>query len=71
MPQREPAVWIGIIAAVLLALATQLAGNGLISSDLLATVQTAIDPTQGGWLLPIVLGLITRFFVSPAAKPGL
>jgi hypothetical protein len=71
MPQREPAVWVGIIAAVLLALATQLAGNGLISSDLMGTISKALDPTQGGWLLPIVLGLITRFFVSPAGKPGL
>lgn len=71
MPQREPAVWVGIIAALVLAIVTSLAGSGIIGADILSTVQKALDPTQGGWALPIIIGIITRFFVSPAAKVGL
>ena len=63
--KREPAVVIGIIAAATLAAVQSLAGNGVIEADLAATVGRALDP-QTGWALPIVVGIITRFFVSPA-----
>jgi len=63
--KREPAVVIGIIAAAVLATVQSLAGNEVISPDLAASVGKAIDP-QSGWALPIVVGIVTRFFVSPA-----
>jgi len=63
--RREPAVVIGIIAAAVLAVVQSLAGNEVISPDLAASVGKALDP-QSGWALPIVVGLVTRFFVSPA-----
>lgn len=67
--KREPAVVIGIIAAAALATVQSLAGNEVISADLAATVQRALDPSSG-WALPIIVGIITRFFVSPATKVG-
>lgn len=63
--KREPAVVIGIIAAAVLATVQSLAGNGVIEADLAATVGRALDP-QTGWAIPIVVGIITRYFVSPA-----
>lgn len=68
--KREPAVIIGIVAAVLLAVVQSLAGQGVIGTDISDTIGKALDPTSG-WAIPIVLGIVTRFFVSPAAKPGL
>jgi hypothetical protein len=65
--KREPAVVIGIIAAAVLATVQSLAGNGVIGADLAATVVRALDPATG-WALPIIVGLITRYFVySPDA----
>lgn len=68
--KKEPAVVIGILAACVLAVVQTLAGNGVIGPDLAATIGRALDPTTG-WAIPIVVGIITRFFVSPAAEPGL
>jgi len=68
--KREPAVVIGIIAAAVLATLQSLAGNGVLGQDLVDTIGRALDPTTG-WAIPIIVGLVTRFFVSPAAKPGL
>lgn len=65
--KNEPAVVIGILFAAALAAIQSLAGNGVISGDLTATIGRALDP-QSGWALPILAGLITRFFVSPASK---
>ena len=65
--KREPAVVIGIVFAAALAVVQSLAGNEVISPDLAATVQRALDPSSG-WALPIVAGLVTRFFVSPATS---
>lgn len=67
----EPAVAIGLIAACILAVLQTLVSGGIIGQDVLDTIAMAIDPAKGGWALPIIVGFITRFFVSPAAKPGL
>lgn len=61
----EPAVVIGILAAAVLAAVASLSGNGVIDPDIAVTIQRALDPT-GGWAIPIIVGIITRFFVSPA-----
>jgi hypothetical protein len=63
--RNEPAVVLGILFAAVLAAIQSLAGNGVIEGDLAATIGRALDP-QSGWALPIVVGIITRFFVSPA-----
>lgn len=63
--KREPAVVIGILFAAVLAAIQSLAGNGVITADLASTIGRALDP-QSGWALPIVAGIVTRFFVSPA-----
>jgi hypothetical protein len=69
--KREPAVIIGIVAAAILAALQSLAGSGVLGQDVVDTIAMAIDPARGGWFLPIILAVITRLFVSPAAKPGL
>ena len=61
--KKEPAVVIGIIAAAVLAALNSLAGNGVVGQDVVDTIALAIDPTKGGWALPIIVGAITRFFV--------
>lgn len=65
--KREPAVVIGIIAAAVLAGFQYAAGVGIIGTDLVDTIGKALDPTTG-WAIPIIVGIITRFFVSPATK---
>ena len=67
--KREPALLIGLIATVILGAVQYASGNALIGADLAATVQSAIDPTTG-WAIPLILGFITRFFVSPATSSG-
>jgi hypothetical protein len=63
---KEPAVIIGIVAAAVLAAVQSLAGNSVIGTDLAATLEAALSP-ESGWALPIILGIVTRFFVfSPA-----
>ena len=63
--KREPAVVIGIIAAAILAAVQVAAGEGILGADIADTIGKALDPTTG-WALPIIVGIITRFFVSPA-----
>jgi hypothetical protein len=65
-----PAIWVGIIAAAVLAALQSLAGNGVIGQDVVDTIASALDPTKGGWALPIIIGILTRFFVSPADRVG-
>jgi hypothetical protein len=68
---REPAVIIGIIAAVIMAVVQTLTSNGVIGADVSDTVAKALDPSSG-WLIPIILGIVTRFFVfSPASAAEL
>jgi hypothetical protein len=64
--RNEPAIVIGILFAAVLAAVQSLAGNGVIDTDIAATIGRAIDPSSG-WALPILAGIITRFFVSPAS----
>lgn len=65
--KREPAIIIGIVAAAVLAVVQSLGGNGVIGESVQATITAAIDPTSG-WALPILLGIVTRFFVFSPAK---
>jgi hypothetical protein len=65
--KREPAVVIGVLAAAVLAAVQSLAGNGILSGSVVDWLTNALDPSHG-WALPIVVGIITRFFVSPATK---
>lgn len=66
--RQEPAVVIGVIAACILAVAQTLAGKGIISADIFATIAGALDPAKGGWAIPIIIAFVTRFFVfSPPA----
>jgi hypothetical protein len=67
--KSEPAVVIGTLAAVILAVVQTLAGRGVIDQNIVDTVAGALDPTKGGWLIPLIVGLVTRAFVSPATKP--
>lgn len=75
--RREPAVVIGIVAAVALAVLQTLGGQGVLEPDLVATITgffdnaSTADVPLDGWGMPIVLGVITRFFVSPADHVGL
>ena len=63
--KAEPAVVIGTLFAVILAVIQTLVGRGVIGPDIVDTLTRALDP-NAGWALPIVVGLITRVFVSPA-----
>lgn len=67
--RNEPAVVIGILAACVLAVVQTLAGEGVIGTDIADTIGRALDPSSG-WVLPIIVGIITRFFVSPAQRVG-
>lgn len=60
--KNEPAVIIGVIASAGLAAAASLIGDGIISPEIGDTLYNALSP-EGGWLLPIIIGIITRFFV--------
>jgi hypothetical protein len=66
--KREPVVIIGVVFAAAYAVIASLAGQGVIGQDIADTIGRAINP-EGGWLLPIVAALITRFFVTPTAAP--
>lgn len=64
---REPAVIVGIVAAVIIAVIQTLTSNGVIGADVLDTVEKALSP-NGGWALPILVGIVTRFLVFSPAK---
>ena len=61
--KKEPAIVIGILAAAILAAVKSLTGDGILGSDVADMIGKAIDPAQGGYLLPILSGIVTRFFV--------
>ena len=65
--KNEPAVVIGVLAAAALAAVQYLGGHDLLSGSAVDWVTRALDP-NAGWAIPIVLGIVTRFFVSPASK---
>jgi len=60
--KNEPLVVIGVIAAAIFAGVQAAAGKELITPDLAASLERALNP-DGGWLWPIVLAIIGRFFV--------
>lgn len=61
----EPAVWIGLIASILVAVITQVVGSGLITNaDGLNTLNALIT------IIPVVAGLLIRQFVTPVATPA-
>lgn len=64
---KEPAVLIGVLFAAVLAVVQVLSGEGIIGTDIADTITKALDPTTG-WALPIVIGIVTRFFVFSPAK---
>lgn len=71
--RKEPAVIIGILAATTLAVVQSLAGQGVITPDLATTITGFFDNAStelpmDGWGLPVILGLVTRFFVYSPAK---
>ena len=61
---REPVAWIGIIAAVLIAVAQTLFGQGVITQNVQDSAINLITA-----LVPIISALVARQFVSPVAKP--
>jgi len=66
--KREPVLVVSVLFAAAYAVVQTLNGSGVISPDIADTIGKAINP-EGGWLLPIVAGLIIRFFVTPTAAP--
>lgn len=62
---KEPAVLIGLIASIAVAVLTQIAGSGLVNGNGLVLVNDIAA------LIPIVVGIITRQLVTPVASPTL
>lgn len=75
--KKEPAVIIAILGAAVLAAVQQASGAELISPDLATTIANLIDNPAtpevpfDGTAMVILIGVVTRFFVSPASKPGI
>lgn len=67
--KKEPALVIGFLAAAILAGVQYANGHDLLPGGVLDWVTNALDPNSG-WAIPILVGLVTRFFVSPASEPG-
>lgn len=70
---RQPVVWIGIIAAVVIAVVQTLLGQGVISD---VTAGKAIDAVNAlGQLLtvlaPVIAALVARTQVTPVSSPVL
>ncbi len=60
--KNEPAVIIGAIAAAILAAVQVLAGHNIVGQSVVDFLTSALNP-NGGWAIPLIVGLITRFFV--------
>lgn len=65
--KNEPAVVIGALFAIVLAAVQAAGGRDLLGPDIVSAITGALDPNTG-WALPLIVGIITRFFVSPARK---
>jgi hypothetical protein len=63
---HEPAFWIGVLGSLILAGAATFFGKGLITADQSTTISNIV-----GVLVPLITGIVIRFFVSPATKVGL
>lgn len=74
--KHEPAVIIAVIGAAILAAVQQASGAELLNPDFAQTITNLIDnpatpdvPFDGAAFL-ILVGIVTRFFVSPATSSG-
>jgi citrate lyase alpha subunit len=69
---REPAVWIGIIVSVVLAVVTTLQGQGVISDALAGHVTDATNALAQILVLvaPLIAGVLIRSQVTPANPPA-
>lgn len=65
--RHEPALVIGFLAAIVLAGVQYANGQNLLPGGVLDWVTNALNP-EGGWAIPILVGFITRWFVSPATE---
>lgn len=70
---RQPVVWIGIIAAVVIAVVQTLLGQGVISD---AAAGKAVDFTNAlaqvlTILAPVIAALVSRTQVTPVSSPVL
>lgn len=64
--KNEPAVVIGIVVATVAATLQSLAGQGVIGQDIVDTWSRLWGTIENpGPLSYVVVGIITRFFVSP------
>ncbi len=59
--KAEPAVVIGIVGAIVVFAVEQFAGKGIITADTSTNIQNLVNA-----LIPLITGLVTRQFVSPA-----
>lgn len=60
--KAEPAFFIGVLASAVLVLVQALGGRNLLSGTVVDWFVRAFDPNSG-WAIPIIVGLVTRFFV--------
>lgn len=70
---REPAFWIGVIAACILAVVQTLLGQGVVSDALAGQATdfvTALSQVVT-LLVPVIAGLLIRTQVTPTAAPQL
>ncbi len=59
--KAEPAVVIGIVGSIILFAIDEFAGKGIITADTGTNLTNLVRD-----LLPLITGLVTRQFVSPA-----
>lgn len=70
---RQPLVWIGIIVSLILAVVSNLNGQGVIG-DVLAGQVTDVTKSAGQiltTLAPLITALLARPLVTPTAAPAL
>lgn len=60
---REPVFWIGVIAAIAIAIVQTLFGQGLITQSTQDTIVNFVNA-----LVPLLAALIARQFVTPVTK---
>jgi len=60
---REPVFWLGVIAAIAIAIIQTLFGKGLISSDAQDTIVNFVNA-----LVPLLSALIARQLVTPVTR---
>lgn len=67
--KREPVIVITALFAAAYAIIQTLTGSGILGQDVGDTIGKALNP-DGGWLLPIVAGIVIRYFTTPAYAPA-